>query len=235
MTRVPRSPDPTDRLLAFAAELVAEVDDVDLDTIDGEFYWRWCRRDLSDTLERLTASLRLVGAPKQRNDAHSRTAGHALEGRIELESIYDFLRESMRFTSDFLEVADRASRFYPGIVWQRLLDGERVAMRTARTAVHLGDEDRNPTGCARSLSGAWTGMLVRPVRERGRIWAIVDHLPEEARDWDPAQRSRPFSRSTRRGPYHCGWGESSHAAGDAAANRVEGSARRRGAGVGDRV
>jgi hypothetical protein len=63
VTRVPRSPDPTDRLLAFAAELVAEVDDVDLDTIDGECYWRWCRRDLSDTLERLTASLRLVGAP----------------------------------------------------------------------------------------------------------------------------------------------------------------------------
>jgi hypothetical protein len=40
VTRVPRSPDPTDRLLAFAAELVAEVDDVDLDAIDGEFYWR---------------------------------------------------------------------------------------------------------------------------------------------------------------------------------------------------
>jgi hypothetical protein len=184
VTRVPRSPDPTDRLLAFAAELVAEVDDVDLDTIDGEFYWRWCRRDLSDTLERLTASLRLVGAPKQRNDAHSRTAGHALEGRIELESIYDFLRESMRFTSDFLEVADRASRFYPGIVWQRLLDGERVAMRTAETAVHPGDEDRKtpPRVRLKVFSGAWTGMLVRPVRERGRIWAIVDHLPEEARD-----------------------------------------------------
>jgi hypothetical protein len=97
----------------------------------------------------------------------------------------------MRFTSDFLEVADRASRFYPGIVWQRLLDGERVAMRTAETAVHLGDEDRKtpPRVRLKVFSGAWTGMLVRPVRERGRIWAIIDHLPEEARDWD--ERTKP--------------------------------------------
>jgi hypothetical protein len=30
---------------------------------------------------------------------------------------------------------------------------------------------------------------VRPIRERGRIWAIIHHMPEEAGSWDDATKA----------------------------------------------
>ena len=141
--RIGSRPDRRERLLAFAGELVDEIEILDLDTIDGEFYWRCCRTDLLTRIEGLCGGLRLVGAYKPEQPARSpRWDSDALAGWIEPEGVFDYLREGLRFAHDVMSVAEDATRLFPRVVWQRLLDGERVAMRAAEATIHFEDGGR---------------------------------------------------------------------------------------------
>jgi len=76
--------------------------------------------------------------------------------------VFDYLRDGLRFAEDFLELADEAARLYPGVVWRRLLDGERVAMRAAEVEVRYprGEPGGGVELHLRVYSGAWTGAQV---------------------------------------------------------------------------
>jgi hypothetical protein len=159
-------PDRRKRLLAFAEDLVGELEALDLDTIDGEFYWRWCRTDLQTSLEQMCLGIRSVGSYPV-DPGRRRNEDDAYVGVIEPEAAFDYLREGLRFARDVMTVTDEAGRLYPRIVWQRLLEGERVAMRAAEAAIHVDASDATepPLLRLKVFSGAWTG---RDVEEEAR-------------------------------------------------------------------
>jgi len=162
LTRRPASANRRARVLSLAADLTEDLDAVDLDTIDGEFFWRGCRADLLERAEELTdGQPRPIGAPAPRSNR-----GHGDDDSLHVipPGVFDYLREGLRFADDFLTLADEASRLYPGVVWRRLVDGDRVAMRSAEAEVRRslgrgksGDEAQLHL---RVFSGAWTGIEV---------------------------------------------------------------------------
>jgi hypothetical protein len=175
-----RSASPRDhkrRLLAFADDLLGELEVLDLDTIDGEFYWRWCKADLLESLSALPGLPRPVGVPARSRDARLPESEDALSIPLEPEGLFDYLREGMRFTQDLLIFSDQLARRYPRDVWQRLLEGERVAMRAAEAEVHMNDGDSGHTRMLRLkvFSGAWTG---KQVEEEVRRLAVAARLAD---------------------------------------------------------
>lgn len=148
-----RPPNPRTRILALAADLTEDLAAVELDAIDGEFYWRCCRGDLLNAVEALRAEgPRQVGFDP---DDPSR--------REEPEDLFDYLRQGLRFADDVLVLADRMAQLYPAVVWRRLLDGERVAMRAAEAELRRPTGDGAvgpPTLLLKVFSGAWTGTQV---------------------------------------------------------------------------
>lgn len=176
MSLVPRDPDPTlprlprashsatrrTRVLALAADLADDLETVDLDVVDGEFFWRCCHADLLERAEALAADRpRPIGARAPRGDGADDDA-RVVDERLEPGGVFDYLRDGLRFAEDFLALADEAARLYPGVVWRRLLDGERVAMRAAEAEVlHLpGGAEGGAELRLRVFSGAWTGAQV---------------------------------------------------------------------------
>jgi hypothetical protein len=165
------------RLLAFGDDLLGELEALDLDTIDGEFYWRWCKADLLESLSVLPALPRPVGVPARSRDARLPESEDALSIPFEPEGLFDYLREGLRFTQDLLVFSDQIAQRYPRIVWQRLLEGERVAMRAAEAEVRINDLDssHNRTLRLKVFSGAWTG---KQVEEEVRRLAVTARLAD---------------------------------------------------------
>lgn len=152
------------RVLALAADLADDLDATDLDAVDGEFFWRCCRADLLEAVEALAAGRpRPIGASTPRGDGTSHD-DDVLDARVAPMGVFDHLRDGLRFVGDFLALADEAARLYPGVVWRRLLDGERVAMRAAEAEVRDPGGGGGPGDGARLhlrvFSGAWTGAQV---------------------------------------------------------------------------
>jgi hypothetical protein len=188
---VRRPPSHRQRLLDFAAELLDDLEDMDLDTIDGEFYWRWCRLDLLEQLEALRRGFPrtlLSDRPSPRDLVHE---DNLLAGWLELEGVFDYLRQGLQFVSRFLALEDAASRLYPGVVWRRLVDGERVAMRAAEMEVRLqhSDDDGLPTLGLKVFSGAWTGKQVEAELRRMATYAERWH-PIERKELDETVKIR---------------------------------------------
>ena len=163
LTRRPRSVDRRARVLSLAADLTDDLDVTELDTIDGEFFWRCCHADLLETVEALADGRpRPIGGRAPRDDV-----AHPDDDREQREvppGVFDYLREGLRFADDFLALADEAASLYPGVVWRRLLEGERVAMRAAeaevRTSLGRGRSGGEAQLHLRVFSGAWTGREV---------------------------------------------------------------------------
>jgi hypothetical protein len=150
------------RLAAFAADLLDELEKVDLDTIDGEFYWRWCRVDLLNQIEALRTRFPdrfLSDHPSEPDLSHE---DDVLRGWLDLEDAFAYLRQGMHFVNNFLSLEEEAGDLYPGVVWRRLLDGERVAMRAAETELRFQHPDDHGTNMLslKVFSGAWTGRDV---------------------------------------------------------------------------
>ncbi len=161
LTRRPRPDDQWARVLALAADLADDLEALDLDAVDGEFFWRCCRADLLEAAEALTDGRpRPIGARAPRADGAAADDG-ALDLRVEPTEVFDYLREGLRFAGDFLTLADEVARLYPGVVWRRLLDGDRVPMRGAEAEVrHRPDLGGVPLLRLKVFSGAWTGAQV---------------------------------------------------------------------------
>lgn len=149
LLRSPRPFDPRQRVLDLLDDLRDDLDLLDLDTVDGECYWRGCRLDLLHQVEAF-CEVEITPEPKDRfnHDDHE-----------EPEEALAFLRQGLRHANTLYATEARAASLYPRSVWRRLLEGERLAMRAAE-----GEVRGSGTG-AKSLSlkifsGAWTGEEV---------------------------------------------------------------------------
>ena len=181
-----RQPDRRQRLVAFADELLDELEKVDLDVIDGEFYWRWCRVDLLNQLEELRSRFPSTLLSDQPSEPDLLYEENVLTRWLDFEDVFDYLRQGMHFVSNFLNLEEAAADLYPGVVWRRMLDGERVAMRAAETELRVQHhEDHGVMMLSlKVFSGAWTGCdveaeIVRMATYAERWQAPVPLPPQE--------------------------------------------------------
>lgn len=136
--------------------------------VDGEFYWRCCQAELIERVERMRAGQpRPVGAPSHPDGDRERVP-------LPLNA-FEFFREGLRWAADLAALVDEAAALYPAVVWQRLLAGERVAMRAAETewvAPEPGVRDE-PVYRPRVFSGSRGGAEVEDLLkryDRARTW-----------------------------------------------------------------
>lgn len=164
LTRRPRPADRRTRALALAADLADDLEAADLDVVDGEFFWLCCRADLLEAAEALAKGRpRPIGA-RAPSDENAAADDDFLNERVEPLGTFDYLREGLRFAEDFIALADETAELYPGAVWRRLLDGERVTMRGGQAEVRYPEGRSGRGGMAqlhlKVFSGAWIGAQV---------------------------------------------------------------------------
>jgi hypothetical protein len=121
--------------------LTSEVETIDLDIVDGEFYWRICRDDLLDPLSHLAASLAPhLGEGAERSDAFSDFQQRMIDRyREHLQQDPDVDDEMLQRRIDFLKAMyrgfefSRASRHItkqlPRFVWEHVAMGQHLPMR----------------------------------------------------------------------------------------------------------
>jgi len=133
------------RVLSLIAGLDGELEHLDLDTIDGEFYWRCGRIDLLDRIHELYATRppRPFGEP---GDAPG--------------DIFRFFRHGMRCAQDFIHLQMEVAELFPDRVWRRLEHGKRVPMRPPQvfnmhSQQKSGEFDHSLH--VRVFSAVWTG------------------------------------------------------------------------------
>jgi hypothetical protein len=151
-----------ERALALAEDLAEDLAAVELDAIDGEFYWRCCRGDLLELVEDLgEKGPRLPGVKAPPKPGMPANDEDSLSGTVEPDGFFAYLREGLRLAGEFIALGDEAALLYPEVVWRRLLEGERVAMRAAEAEVRGPFDGGDPPGLIlRVFSGAWTGAQV---------------------------------------------------------------------------
>lgn len=137
--RRPRRP----AVLHLLADLAGRLGPLDLDDVDGEWYWRCCRTDLLDRLDDALARYPGLAAPEPRPDPRRM---HAYLGGMRARAW------------DVLHVEREVQKLYPSSVWERLMAGERVPMRPPDVATVRYDHARYLLG--RVFSGAWDGTHV---------------------------------------------------------------------------
>lgn len=149
LLRSPRALSPRQRILALLDDLRDDFDLLNLDTIDGECYWRGCRIDLLHEVESLCgAEIKPELKDRFNHDDHE-----------EPEEALVFLRQSLRHANALYAIEADASALYPRAVWRRLLEGERLAMRSAEGEVHT-TRTGVTTLSLKIFSGAWRGAEV---------------------------------------------------------------------------
>ncbi len=183
-----RVPGRRERALALAEDLAEDLAAVELDEVDGEFFWRCCRGDLLEAVEALfDGRPRPIGVKARPKGGLPADDGDALPKEAGPDGVFGFLREGLRFAGDLLVLADEAGRLYPAGVWRRLVDGERVAMRAANGAVESGHANGGagggPAARLRVFSGAWGGQQVEDELRRlvasWPRWIMEDPEPGE--------------------------------------------------------
>lgn len=134
-------------VLRLLDDLGSHLDVLDLDTVDGEWYWRGCRTDLLDLLAAAVADSPVLTDPEPSFDPASPFA------------YFDTMRER---AWAILRVEREAQEAYPSSVWSRLVLGYRVPMRLPDVAAVRGKpgERRSSHVLLRVFSGAWTGVDV---------------------------------------------------------------------------
>ncbi len=172
----PPRPNPT-AVLSTLERLAGHLDEIDLDAIDGEFYWRCCRIDLLLAVDNLTASV---------NRISGRERGRLTEAETGVLDAYDGLLN--RFQPQFpnldhhLEHAD----------WVRLRDGWVSMCQTAATPPFDVGSRGFPWGVGsatrvelRVFSSGWTGAVVEQ-----RIQSYIAN-PTLAESWGERFEPRP--------------------------------------------
>jgi len=124
-------PSRRDQILVLTGDLMTHLDVIDLDELDGEFYWRICRGEVFRSLSELTFEI----APR------------AAEGRTRIEQVYADLvlnaeqselgrAQAWAFGSYVFHLRDQV----PDFVFQRLLEGGRVPIREPISSVESFDD-----------------------------------------------------------------------------------------------
>jgi len=150
LRRSARPPDPRQRILAVLDDLTDDLEVIDLDTVDGEFYWRACRLDLLDRVEGFCkVGLKPASSDSLDYDAHQNP-----------DDALAILRQEVRRANVVYATEAEAASLYPRAVWRRLLEGERLAMRAAEAVVRNSGGDGGMTLYLKIFSGAWTGAEV---------------------------------------------------------------------------
>lgn len=159
----PPRPDPT-VVRSTLERLTSNLDPIDLDAIDGEFYWRCCRTDLLLAVEKLKELLQ---------EHRGRERGVLNEkGQSILDAYYQLLA---RFQPDFPNIQ------------QHLVNGDWIRLRDGGiTHVQLGADRPFGFGLGREsatwvelrvTSAAWSGAAVEQ-----RIRSYID-TPQVADNW----------------------------------------------------
>lgn len=162
--------------LAVLADVRDHLDEDDLDTIDGEFYWRCCRPDVIQAVDSLRKRIRGL---RDRD----RSAGDAYG----VQTLRDYEALRTRYQADFPNVLDY------------LVMGGRLALRDAyptrmsvraydpfcRRHFDVGSETLVEL---RVFSGAWSGS---DVETRLRSYLLGPWINKEERDRLEPEPSRP--------------------------------------------
>jgi hypothetical protein len=150
LLRSPTTSSTTTRVLGLLDDLAEDLNAIDLDTIDGEFYWRACRIDLMEQVQRLCA------------DRHKpiQSTISDIDKPEEPDAVLGFLRQGLRHANALYATEAKVAALYPRSVWRRLLEGERVAMRAAEAEVRGDGTGEGRTLYVKIYSGAWTGSDV---------------------------------------------------------------------------
>jgi hypothetical protein len=125
----------------LARNLTAALETIDLDIVDGEFYWRICRDDLIAPLSDLAAPLAPhLGEGAERSDEFSdfqqrmidRFREHLrqdpnVDDEMQQRHI-DFLKAMYR-RWEFSRVAQHIGKQLPWFVWDHVVAGQRLPMR----------------------------------------------------------------------------------------------------------
>jgi hypothetical protein len=151
------------RLLSFLDD-----DDLDLDAIDGEFYWRCCRRDLWDEIEGLKALLQDARAHRREDGLQSEQGQAALDAFRRL--VTQFQPDDPNIMKHLLGPAG----------WVRLRDGQAMlyvddSQPLKRPPYREGWEERVKL---RVFSNRWTGTDVEE-----RIVSSVANPGTSYGDW----------------------------------------------------
>jgi hypothetical protein len=150
LLRSPSSISHEQRVLGLLDDLAEDVNAIDLDTIDGEFYWRACRVDLLEQVEALCADRH---DPQQLDISDIDKPGKP-------DAVLGFLRQGLRQANALYATEAKAATLYPRAVWRRLLEGERVAMRAAEADVRNAAGGEGRILYVKIFSGAWKGVDV---------------------------------------------------------------------------
>ncbi len=168
-------PDPRQRILALLDDVADDLEVIDLDTVDGEFYWRACRLDLLDRVADVCkVGFKPASSELSDNDAHQNP-----------DDTLALLRQEVRRANTIYATETKAADLYPRAVWRRLLEGERLAMRAAEAEVRSSGGDGATTLHLRIFSGAWTGADVEAEVRRQNLdrsmW-LESGMPKEEPD-----------------------------------------------------
>jgi hypothetical protein len=137
---------PASALLAMIERLKDDLDDCDLDRIDGEFFWLWCHREAMPLIEEMR-EIKASGAVRYRSDfipdqlgfVQDMPSPEALQG-----TWWPFEdEESSQTYTRFMELWRSAESVLPGDVVGALVAGKPVRMRPPRISLHtryLGGE-----------------------------------------------------------------------------------------------
>jgi hypothetical protein len=133
-----------DCVLHLVRGLTGDLSGLDLDTIDGEFYWRCCRSDLRRRIAELIAERPLPSPPFLHDDP---------------DGLFAYFRQGQQYAWEFALLHLGVESLYPYSIWTRLRNGERVPMRPPLVfnhQFHLADDIEHILR-VHVFSGAWTG------------------------------------------------------------------------------
>jgi hypothetical protein len=138
--------------LALAKDLIDDLEAVDLNEIDGEFYWRMCRDDLLGPLSQLAESIAPhIVDPARRNEQLDEAQQQVIDevrqrmddnvhGGIDYgggKQLLDWFMKDLKARELFAAGQPFAHQL-PRFVWHHYKEGRRIPMRAPMTITPLG-------------------------------------------------------------------------------------------------
>jgi hypothetical protein len=208
-------PNRRQRILALAKSLKDDLEFIDVDEVDGEFYWKICRDDLLDPLSRMAASI----APHILGGEAGVDLSDGDQERVEF--LRHFLQTREGFDTDFQRKAiDSLTKFIqtqnlnapgseivaqlPDWVWIPFSHGLRIPipprmqawLLTGTGTVQVGIYSRSVSGDQLELAVATYRDRSRDLPEPGTVSAVSVHIDFELMKEPPLQRHPRWIHTT---------------------------------------